>query len=203
MLDLLSSLFQSYGYLLVFLVLFLENLILVGLFFPGDVVLLLASFLARESGLSLYKLIAVASSGAFFGNLAGYLLGRWKGELIFTFLPFSEESLEKSKKFFAQHGNKAVFLARFAAGIRTFMPTLAGAHQLSFFSFALYSLAAILIWVSAICSLGFYFGQNLDLIIKLVKRSGYVGLLIFVIVLVLGGWWQNKRQDSQKLKRKQ
>lgn len=202
MLELLSNLFQSYGYSLVFLVLFLENLILVGLFFPGDVMLLLASFLARESHLNLYKLIMVASSGAFFGNLVGYLLGRWKGELIFTFLPFSKENLEKSKKFFAQHGNKAVFLARFAAGVRTFMPTLAGAHKLSFFSFTLYSLAAILIWVSTICFLGFYFGQNLDLIIKVVKRSSYLGLLIFVVILALGGWWQNKRQDSEKSKRK-
>lgn len=203
MLEILSNLFQSYGYSLVFLVLFLENLILVGLFFPGDVMLVLASFLARESHLSLYKLIIVASSGAFLGNLAGYCLGRWKGELVLNSLPLSKDNLEKSKKFFLQHGSKAVFLARFAAGIRTFMPTLAGAHHLSFLSFTFYSLAAILIWVSALCSLGFYFGQNLDLIIKLVKRSGYVGLIVFVLILVLGGWWQNKRQDFKKPERKQ
>ncbi len=203
MLELLSNLFQSYGYSLVFLVLFLENVVLIGLFFPGDVMLVLASFLAKQSHLSLVKLIVIASSGAFLGNLVGYSLGRWKGELVFSFLPFSKKSLEASKRFFAKHGSKAVFLARFAAGVRTFVPALAGAHQLSFLSFAFYSLTAILIWVTVLSCLGFYFGENLNLIIKLVKRSGYIGFVVFVVILVLGWWWQNKRQDPEGFEKKQ
>lgn len=201
-LDLLVSLFQRWGYLIVFLVLLVENQIFIGLFFPGDVLLLLASYLARETNLSLFKLIFFSVLGAFLGNLIGYLLGRWKGEIVFRFLPISEENLEKSKKFFARYGSKAVFLARFAVGVRTFMPTLAGAYRLSFLSFSFYSLAAILIWVSGVSILGFYFGHNLSSIVKLVKSSGFFGLFLLILFLVGSWWWQNKRKDSEKLEGK-
>ena len=202
MLDFLIALFQNQGYLIVFLVLFLENLILVGLFFPGDVMLLLAAFLVRETHLSLLKLIFFGVLGAYSGNLVGYFLGRWKGEMIFSFLPLSKENLEKTRKFFANHGSKAVFLARFAAGVRTFMPTLAGAYRLSFLSFSFYSLAAILTWVSGVSLLGFYFGQNLELIVKLLKRTSYLGLLVLFLLIALGWWWENKRENSSGSKKK-
>ncbi|GAI20944.1 unnamed protein product, partial [marine sediment metagenome] len=59
---------SEYGYLFVFLIVALENGAFVGLFVPGETILLTSSFIASMGILNIYILIPVVILAAFLGD---------------------------------------------------------------------------------------------------------------------------------------
>jgi membrane protein DedA with SNARE-associated domain len=198
--ELVVELFTSYGYWLVFFGLFLENIIVIGLFFPGDLVLLAGGFLASRSYLEIGYVIVLAILAAVLGNLVGYFIGRHGGRsLVVNLAPhFYQKRLEQAETYFQVHGGKAVFLARFAAGVRVFMPAIAGFYRLKLSVFFLYTTLGIIIWTLALGSLGYLFGEKWEVILEYLDK---IGLAFLVLLLALVYLWSRGRRgqggDSQ------
>lgn len=196
LLQVLSQYFYQYGYYLLFVVLMLENTIALGLVVPGETVLLVASFLAAQGDLSLSKVILSASAGALVGNNIGYFLGRQGGRpLIDRFGKYffiSRERLEAAEQYFEKYGHQAVFVGRFAAGIRVFVAALAGASHMRYSKFFIYTLASVLLWTAGVATVGYLFGQNLKLIARVVSGFGWAVALAVVLVVFwqLYRWWR-------------
>jgi membrane protein DedA with SNARE-associated domain len=181
--DLLQRYFNEYGYLIVFFALLLENFFVTGLIIPGETVLLLGAVYAGQGSLNIVNVVLVAFSAALIGNIVGYFIGmrggrpfieRFGGRFI------SPERISAAEEYFDSHGPKTIFIGRFAAGVRVFVPLLAGAAKMNFAKFLGYTIGAIITWTIALSLVGFYFGQNLDYVKKLL---GNFTLLVLVLVI--------------------
>lgn len=186
--DLLIQYFNTYGYFVIFTVLLLENLFLLGLIIPGETVLLLGAAFAAQNTLNIVYVIITAIIAAIIGNIAGYFIGKKGGRPLmerFGGRFISADKIAAAERYFDAHGTKTVFVGRFAAGVRTFVPLLAGAAKMGFGKFIAYTTAAVVLWTVGLGLVGFFFGANWTLIKKIFGRFTVLILVIVIIFVIL------------------
>jgi membrane-associated protein len=88
--------------------------------------------------------------------------------------------LQRAHEFFEQYGGKAVVLSRFVPIVRTFLPFVAGAAQMSPAAFAAYNLAGAVGWVALCVGAGVLFGN-----VPVVKQNFSLVTIGIVAVSVL------------------
>jgi uncharacterized protein involved in tolerance to divalent cations len=71
----------------------------------------------------------------------------------------NREHLQRAHAFFEQYGGKAVVLGRFVPIVRTFVPFVAGAAQMTRTSFVFYNFVGALAWVVLCVGAGWLFGN--------------------------------------------
>src|SRR5918912_2943624 len=115
------SLISQYGYLVVLFGVMAES---TGVPLPGETILLAAGVLVQRGHLDLGDAIAFGILGAVLGDQIGYWIGREGGRPFVLrwgrYVLVTPERLVRAEQFFQRHGGKAVFLARFVAGLRVF-----------------------------------------------------------------------------------
>ncbi|MBA2533552.1 MAG: DedA family protein, partial [Rubrobacter sp.] len=125
-----------YGYLIVFFGVMAES---AGVPLPGETILIASGILAEQSKLDLGAVILFGTLGAVTGDQIGYWVGR-KGGRPFVlrwgrYVKITPERLAGAERFFARHGGKAVFFARFFSGLRVFGALVAGVSRMRFGTF--------------------------------------------------------------------
>ncbi|MFZ1019620.1 MAG: DedA family protein, partial [Minisyncoccia bacterium] len=123
----ITYLITTYGYLGIFVIIFLES----GLFFalPGDSLLFTAGLLASVYGFNLSFLIFIIFLATFLGGLGGYEIGVYLEKLrTFSFFRkiLKQEHINKAHQFFIKYGKSAIVFSRFVPVVRTFTPIVAG-----------------------------------------------------------------------------
>lgn len=189
----LKSILIAAGYPGMAAAIFAETGLLVGIFLPGDTLLLTAGFLAQRGQLSLWILGPLFCVAAILGDQTGYYIGRELGPRLFrkeSGFWFRKQHLERARRFFNRHGGKTVFLARFIGFIRTFAPAVAGAADMHYASFLVYNVAGGCCWVVSLLALGYFLGskiENLELFIGVL----FGGALVLSLIPI--GWrWLHK-----------
>jgi membrane-associated protein len=174
-------LIRHYGYIGIFVTIFLESGILFGFFLPGDSLLFAAGLLASQHLLSLPVLMLVAISAAILGNTAGYFTGRKLGPTLFTrknsFI-FSQRRVEEAHAFFQKQGPQSLILARFIPAVRCFVPIIAGVGNMEYRAFITYNAVGGLLWGILLPALGYTLGRTVPSIDK------YLLPIILVIVCI-------------------
>jgi membrane-associated protein len=136
---------------------------------PGDSLLFIAGFFCstKAGGNDPHLNLAVVVIGSFVaavvGAQLGYLIGsRWGVRL---FKPnariFKTEYLERAQAFFDRSGTRAVVLARFIPFVRTIVPMLAGASNMTARAFAAANIVGAALWAVGISLLGFFLGKQI------------------------------------------
>lgn len=130
----------------VFVAALLEAVPVLGSFVPGSTLILAVGAAATFDLLP--ALLASAILGAVVGDGAAYVTGYRAKRQILTTWPLSAypSLVARSEQFFARHGMAAVFLARFVAPIRAFVPVTAGALHMAPQRFFPINVAAIALW---------------------------------------------------------
>ncbi len=181
----LLDLFTRYGYAAVFFGVMLEN---AGVPVPGETVLLAAAALSRFERLSLPGVILIAMAGAVIGDNVGFWIGRRGGRALVerwgAKVGLTRRVLDEFDGFFARHGPKTVFIARFVTGLRVFGALLAGGSRLPWSTFLLYNASGALVWSIAIGAAGYALAYSWNV---LERWIGFGGLVALLIVLALGG----------------
>jgi membrane protein DedA with SNARE-associated domain len=180
----LTDLFARYGYFVVFFGVLLEN---AGVPVPGETILLAGAALARFGHLSLPQVIIVAIMGAVLGDNIGFLIGRHGGRVLverwgrrFGLPP---ARLAEFDAFFARHGAKTVFIARFVTGLRVVGAVLAGASTLPWGRFLLFNAAGAVAWASTFGAVGYALGYSWETIERWI---GHVGLALLIVLAAAG-----------------
>src|SRR5215210_6549139 len=129
--DRVLSLIEHYGYLVILFGVMLES---TGVPLPGETILLASGLLVQRGYLDLGDAIVFGILGAVLGDQIGYWVGREGGRpFVLRWGPYiliTPERLARAEGFFARHGGKAVFLARFIAGLRVFGALVAGVSRM-------------------------------------------------------------------------
>jgi membrane protein DedA with SNARE-associated domain/membrane-associated phospholipid phosphatase len=185
MLDVLNHWVAHYGFLMVAVFLFIEG---AGIPVPGETALVTAAALAGRGTLSITGVIIAGCVGTIAGGHAGYWLGMRGGTPFLArygrWIRLTPPRLEKTHRFFEQHGSKTVMLGRFVAFLRSFVGIFAGISRMPMRAFATYNALGGSIWVLTFSVLGYVFGRNLP---RLVHYIGRVSLLLAILIAVVAG----------------
>jgi membrane-associated protein len=174
--------YGSWVYALLFTIVFAETGFVVTPFLPGDSLLFAAGALCATGKLSTPALFGLLAFAAFAGNTVNYAVGRFIGPRVFqtSHRLLNREYLERAHAFFEQYGGKAIILGRFVPIVRTFVPFVAGAAQMTSGSFVLYNAAGAVAWVGLCLGAGFLFGN-----VPIVKDNFSLVTIGIVVVSVL------------------
>jgi membrane protein DedA with SNARE-associated domain/membrane-associated phospholipid phosphatase len=178
------SLIEHYGYLVVFFGVLLES---TGVPLPGETILLAAGFLAQRGHIDVGDAIVFGILGAVVGDQIGYWAGREGGRPFVLrwgrYVFISPERLERAEAFFARHGGKAVFLARFFSGLRVFGALVAGISRMHWRTFFLYNTLGGAVWATAVVLVGYFLASSLGLVERWLGWASLLLALLFAVAL--------------------
>ena len=181
----LSDFVRDYGtwvYAILFAIVFAETGFVVTPFLPGDSLLFAAGAVCARGDLSMVAMLGLLVLAAFTGNTVNYAVGRFIGPRVFgsSYRLLNKEYLDRAHAFFEQYGGKAIVLGRFVPIVRTFVPFVAGAAQMTTASFVSYNLVGAVAWVALCLFAGWFFGN-----IPIVKNNFSLVTIGIVVVSVL------------------
>ncbi len=191
MLDFLVGFFTEYGYAAVFTILIACGF---GLPVPEDITLVSGGVISGLGLTNPHVMLAVGMAGVLIGDSTMFLLGRIFGYRIQRIKTFrkilSPRRFSHIQRQFKKYGLGLLFVARFLPGLRSPIFLVAGmSRRISYLTFIAMDGMAALISVPVWVYLGFFFADNLDLLMEYVsdvQRVIYLILgLIIVVVLVL------------------
>jgi membrane protein DedA with SNARE-associated domain len=182
----LLDLFGRYGYFVIFVPVLLET---AGVPLPGETTLLLSGVAASTGRIDPWIAIAVGSTAAILGDNIGYAIGRYGGRRLvmrLAHLGRIESSLAWGEQFFARHGGKTVFFARWIFGLRIFGAWIAGMVHMPWRVFFFWNAAGGITWCASVIGLGYFFGHSLHVIEKVLGAGGVIAVVsVAAVALVM------------------
>ena len=166
---------------------------------PSELVVAPAAYHAAAGNLDIWLVILFSTLGADVGASINYLAGWYLGRpIIYKFANskwghlclLNQEKVEKSEKYFDDHGMVATITGRLLPGIRHLISIPAGLAKMSYWKFLLYTTIGAAAWHSILAFLGHYmhsFVPEDQLEEKILEYGEYIkfGLIILVILACL------------------
>jgi membrane-associated protein len=157
------------GVWIILLIVFAETGLFLGFFLPGDSLLFVSGIMYEEIQRGFFDIpfvliMSIISVAAILGNMVGYYFGQRIGPAMFKWEDrwyFKQRYLQQAKTFYDDHGNGAIFLARFVPFVRTFAPIIAGIVKMEKKKFTAISSISAFVWVFTMMIAGRYLHQIL------------------------------------------
>ena len=183
LLEIVSN-YQTWTYLILFLVIFMETGLVVTPFLPGDSLLFAAGTIAAMPGepLQMLPLVILLICAAFGGDNTNYFIGRFLGHKVYekNYRLIRKEYLDKTHTFYEKHGGKTLIIARFMPIIRTFAPFVAGVGRMTYIRFISFSIFGNVLWVILFTLGGYFFGN-----IPVIKNNFTLAILAIIFISLL------------------
>jgi membrane-associated protein len=193
----LEAILKAIGLLGIYAMIFAESGLLVGIFLPGDSVLFTAGVLAAEGFFSFPALMIGSFIAAVTGDAVGYWFGRRVGRRLYERPDsrwFKQAHLDKAERFYAQHGGKAIVLARFLPVVRTLAPIVAGISAMQYRRFAFFNVIGGVLWAIGLTTAGYVLGRSVPHIDRYLLPI--IALIIVVSALpTLIHVWRDHRHE--------
>ena len=187
----LASFVDQYGimvYAIMFAIIFIETGLVIWPFLPGDSLLFTAGALSATGVLDIRLVIPLLIIAAIAGDAVNYAIGRRIGPKVFTAHDnqglfhrlLNRQHLEKAHAFFEKHGGMAVVSGRFVPIVRTFVPFVAGAAEMTAATFVFFNIIGAVIWVGLCAGAGYLFGN-----VPIIKDNFSLVAIGIVVISVL------------------
>jgi membrane protein DedA with SNARE-associated domain len=167
---------------------------------PSELILPLAGFHVAEGRFSYPVVVLSATVGSLLGSFLLYGLGVWFGQERlrhfvsragrYIFVDLSD--LDRSERWFDQHGRAAVFAARLVPGMRSLISLPAGLAHMPLWSFAIYTLLGSVVWNGLLVGLGWLLGSRWELVGTYGPIIEYA-VLALVLAMALRFFWRRRR----------
>lgn len=162
---------------------------------PSEMVIPPAVYVAMEPGsdLSIFLIILFGTLGALIGASFNYIMAMWLGRLVIykfadskigRLLMLSSEKIQKSEKFFNDHGKTSTFIGRLIPVVRHLISIPAGLAKMNYLNFILYTFLGAGLWNIILAGLGYLAGENRELIETYSHELSYGFLVIGVLLVV-------------------
>ncbi|MCK4650539.1 DedA family protein [Candidatus Pacearchaeota archaeon] len=180
--------FGFWGYIVVFVAIFLESFPFIGAFVPGGMIaLFICGFLSRLGFFVFWKVMLVSILASVMVDLVGYLLGkRWDLGFICrrarVFL-VKRKTIEKVGVFVREHSGKALVLGKINPVTRSISPFIVGNERVRFDNFILYSVIGSVLWVVSFMAIGYVFGDSFELVREAER------FILWAMVVLFGGFY--------------
>ena len=152
---------------------------------PSEVIMPFSGYLVSTGRFRLGWVALAGAVGCNLGSLVAYYAGAWGGrplaEKYGRLLLVSRHDLEMADRFFARHGDWAVFVSRLLPVVRTFIALPAGVARMNLLRFNIYTFLGSLPWCWALAYIGFKLGPRWPILREYFHR--FDAIIGFVVVL--------------------
>ncbi|MET4898190.1 DedA family protein [Sphingomonadaceae bacterium jetA1] len=191
MTDFILNLIAWGGYLGIFLLMALENIVPP---IPSEVILGLGGMAVARGDMDMVPLILWGTAGTTVGNYAWYAVGRHIGYERFRpfvdrhgrWLTMEWRDVERLHRFFVRHGGWVVFVFRFMPAFRTMISLPAGITRMPLGRFLLWTFAGSAIWNAILAYAGFWLGANFEVIDRYVGPAA----ILMTVAIAIGYLWR-------------
>ena len=142
---------SRYAHSVIFLLALSEAIPVVGTVVPGSTLIIGISALATGSNENPWLLVTAAILGAIVGDGLSFWLGQHYRQRILRTWPLTQypQFIARSESLIAKYGAAGVFLARFTAVVRAFVPMVAGILRMSPRHFYTANISSAFVWAPA------------------------------------------------------
>ncbi len=169
------------------LAIMLETSVLVGLFVPGDTVVIIAGTAVATPLEGVILAIAVVI-GALIGESIGFWLGRYLGPKIRHSRlgrRIGDENWERSERYLRRRGGPAIFVSRFLPVLHSLVPLTVGMSGFSYRRFLAWTIPACVIWASLYVTVAALAAGTYRELADRLHFAGYIFVGIIVLFLLL------------------
>jgi membrane protein DedA with SNARE-associated domain len=164
---------------------------------PSEFVVTPAAYHAAGGNLDVFLVILFATIGADMGATINYVVAYYVGRpVIYSFANskwgkmclLNQEKVEKSEKYFDDHGIVATLTGRLIPGIRHLISIPAGLAKMNYWRFLLFTTLGAGVWNCILAGLGWYlhtFVTKAELNTKIEEYSEYIKYAIIIIVILV------------------
>ncbi|EJP30690.1 SNARE-like domain protein [Prevotella sp. MSX73] len=205
----ITSLLGNLNYGTIFLLMLLESTVIP---VPSELVVSPAAYHAAGGNLDIWLVVLFATLGADIGASINYAAGYWLGRpIIYKFANsrwghlclLNQEKVEKSEKYFYDHGVVATLTGRLIPGIRHLISIPAGLSKMHYWKLLLYTTIGAGAWHSILAILGWWlhtFVPEDQLVDKINEYGEYIkyailGLTILAAVYFTAKWLLKKNRQ--------
>lgn len=182
-------------YVVVALLVFLEDAVFIGFAVPGETAAVVAGVASSFEHVNLGLAIGIVVTAAIAGDSVGYEVGKhFFGPMVLhgRLLARQRPRIERAQDLLRRRGGLAVFLGRWTAFFRAMMPALAGSAHMRYRKFLAWNAVGGIAWGTTYVILGNLAGSSYHLI---EQRAGrYAAITIVTIVVVGLVVWHLKRE---------
>ncbi|TKX31417.1 DedA family protein [Campylobacter aviculae] len=176
---------SAWGYIGIIILMTLESCFIP---FPSEAVMIPAGYLAHKGELDITLCILSGILGSVLGALINYYICFFMGRRFVLrwgkYFGITEKKFVKFENFFNKHGEFSTFTCRLLPGIRQYISMPAGLVKMKLFNFILFTALGSAIWVSILVFLGYFLGQNQELI-QIYLTQIIIFIIIFVIIMAI------------------
>jgi membrane protein DedA with SNARE-associated domain len=177
-----------YAHVTIFVLALSEAIPVIGTLVPGSTLIIGISALATSANVNPWILLIAATTGAIVGDGLSFWLGqRYHREIVNTWpLNRYQQFIARSERFITRYGVASVFLARFTAVVRAFVPLISGILQMSPRQFYVANIASAVTWAPAHVFPGVLLAMALQFTgVSIVQRAIMViaGLIVAALII--------------------
>lgn len=189
MTEFILDLIESWGYLGILILMFLENVFPP---IPSEVIMGLSGVMVGQGRFDYWTLVAVAVIGTTLGNWVWYWIGRWFGyerlkpliDRYGRWLTLDWDEVEKMHDWFLKYGSGIVFFCRFLPIARTMISLPAGMVGMNQLKFLIWTAAGSTIWIAALAGAGSWFGKQFTEVERFIGPLALVAIGSIVLLYV-------------------
>jgi membrane protein DedA with SNARE-associated domain len=170
--------------------------IVLGTFFEGEAVLLLAGAMAHRGLLSLPLVMLAAFVGSVAGDQLWFYVGKRLGRPAVERRPRWKRQVARFERWLARWGAAFVLGFRFLYGLRTVSPVLLGASGYSPRLFSLLNAIGGAVWAIAFAALGWGLGEGFRRALGRHARWEELGF-VFVLLFVVAAFARRKATTTE------
>ncbi len=190
----LSSLLGNLNYGTILFLMLIESTVIP---FPSEVVVAPAAYHAAAGYQNVFLVVLFATIGADLGAAINYAAAYYFGRpLIYKFARsrwgkmclINEEKVERSEKYFSDHGVIATLTGRLLPVIRQLISVPAGLAKMHFGKFILYTTIGAGVWNTILAAMGWYLHSivpETQLQSKIDEYSEYIKIIIIGLFLIV------------------
>ena len=183
----MEDLIATYGY----------PAILLGTFFEGETIVLIAGYLASRDYLLLQWVVVCAFLGSWAGDSLYFFIGRRWGDRLLARRPQWRPAADRALGLLHRYHTVFILSFRFFYGLRTVSPFVIGMSRVSTPRFLVLNLIASVIWASVFSTAGFLLGTMLETVIAEVERYELI-VLAAIAAAGLAAWLLHFRRTRRQ-----
>ena len=206
----ISTLLGNLNYGTILLLMLLESTVIP---VPSELVVAPAAYHSASGELNIFLVVLFATIGADLGASINYFVALYVGRpVIYKFANskwgklclLNQEKVEKSERYFDNHGIAATLTGRLVPGIRHLISIPAGLARMAYWKFLLYTTIGAGAWHAILAGLGWYLHAIVpedQLNDKISEYAEYIKIAIFGLIALAVIYfgiktWMKKKQKS-------
>ena len=203
----ISTLLSHLDYPTILLLMLLESTVIP---VPSELVVAPAAYHAASGELNIFLVVLFATIGADLGASINYFVALYVGRpVIYKFANskwgklclLNQQKVEKSERYFDNHGVVATLTGRLIPGIRHLISLPAGLARMNYWKFLLYTTIGAGIWHAILAAMGWYlstFVPENELEATIEQYNHYIVAAIVGIVVLAIGYFAVKSMIKRK-----